>query len=162
MAKYLDQTGLKYFWGKVKDTFCKKSDVLSYSGIDSSSNLTDKIAGASALKDALTAKLIWTNAAPSADFASQTITLSGVYDAILVVYKTWKASNPVSIRIVFNNNTYTELTTTDTHISYRRCRLNGKSLFFETGNTVDPYGNAVPTNGIVVPTHVYGLSLKRG
>ena len=162
MAKYLDQTGLKYFWGKITDAFCKKSDVLSYSSINTSWNLTDKIAGASALKDALTAKLIWENAAPSADFVSQTITLSGVYDAILVVYKTWKTSEPVSMRIVFNNNTYTELSVTDTAISYRRCRLNGKSLFFETGNNVNPYGKAAPSNGIVVPKHVYGLNLKRG
>lgn len=164
MAKYLDKDGLTYFWGKIKGAFCKKSDVLSYSSIDTSSswNLTDKIAGASALKDALTAKLIWENAAPSADFVSQTITLSGVYDAILVVYKTWKTSDPVSMRIVFNNNTYTELSVTDTAISYRRCRLNGKSLFFETGNNVNPYGKAAPSNGIVVPKHVYGLSLKRG
>lgn len=162
MAKYLNQTGMKYFWGKVKDAFCKKSDVLSYSSISSSTNLTDKIAGARALKDALTAKLIWTNAAPSTDFVSQTITLSGVYDAILVVYKTWKTSEPVSMRIVFNNNTYTELSVTDTAISYRRCRLNGKSLFFESGNNVNPYGKAAPSNGIVVPKYVYGLSLKRG
>ena len=129
--------------------------------------LTDRITAytnesANALKDALTAKLIWTNAALSADFVSQTITLSGVYDAILVVYKTWKTSDPVSIRIVFNNNTYTELSVTDTTMSYRRCRLNGKSLFFETGNNVNPYGNVGPSNGVVVPTHVYGLSLKRG
>lgn len=129
--------------------------------------LTDRITAhtnesANALKDALTAKLIWTNAALGADFVSQTITLSGVYDAILVVYKTWKTSDPVSIRIVFNNNTYTELSVTDTTISYRRCRLNGKSLFFETGNNVNPYGKAAPSNGIAVPTHVYGLSLKRG
>lgn len=129
--------------------------------------LTDRITAytnesANALKNALTAKLIWENAAPSADFASQTITLSGVYDAILVVYKTWKTSEPVSMRIVFNNNTYTELSVTDTAISYRRCRLNGKSLFFETGNNVNPYGKAAPSNGIVVPKYVYGLSLKRG
>lgn len=129
--------------------------------------LTDRITAytnesANALKDALTAKLMWTNAAPSTDFASQTITLSGVYDAILVVYKTWKTSEPVSMRIVFNNNTYTELSVTDSTISYRRCRLNGKSLFFETGNNVNPYGKAFSSNGIVVPTHVYGLSLKRG
>ena len=162
MAKYLDQTGLKYFWGKITDAFCKKSDVLSYSSIDSSSNLTDKIAGASALKDALTAKLIWTNAAPSAGFVSQTITLSGIYDAILIVYKTWYTSNPVSIRMVLNNNTLTELSVTDTAISYRRCKLNGKSLYFESGNNVNPYGKAGIANEIIVPTHVYGLNLKRG
>ena len=164
MAKYLDQTGLTYFWGKVKDTFCKKSDVLGYSSIDSSYswNLTDKIAGAGALKDALTAKLIWTNAAASAAFVSQTITLSGNYDAILVVYKTWYTSAPVSIRIVFNNNTSTELNATDTAISYRRCKLNGKSLFFESGNNVNPYGKATTVNEIAVPTHVYGLNLRRG
>lgn len=163
MAKYLDQTGLKYFWGKVKDAFCKKSDVLSYySSISSSTNLTDKIAGANALKDALTAKLIWTNAAPSAGFVSQTITLSGNYDAILVVYKTWYTSTPVSIRMVFNNNTLTELSVTDTAISYRRCRLNGRSLFFESGINVNPYGKAGIANEIIVPTHVYGLNLKRG
>lgn len=163
MAKYLDQTGLKYFWGKVKDAFCKKSDVLSYySSISSSTNLTDKIAGANALKDALTAKLIWTNAAPSAGFVSQTITLSGSYDAILIVYKTWYTSNPVSIRMVLNNNAITELSVTDTAISYRRCRLNGRSLFFESGNNVNPYGKAGIANEIIVPTHVYGLNLKRG
>lgn len=162
MAKYLDQTGLTYFWGKVKDAFCKKSDVLSYSSINSSSNLTDKIAGASALKDALTAKLIWTNAAPSAGFVSQTITLSGDYDAILIVYKTWYTSNPVSIRMVLNNNTITELSVTDTAISYRRCRLNGRSLSFESGNNVNPYGKATQVNEVAVPTHVYGLNLRRG
>jgi hypothetical protein len=129
--------------------------------------LTDRITAytnesANALKDAITAKLIWTNAALSADFASQTITLSGNYDAILVVYRTWKTSEPVSVRIVFNNNNLTELNVTDTAISYRRCRLNGKSLFFETGKNVNPYGKAGTSNGIVVPTHVYGLSLKRG
>lgn len=163
MAKYLDQTGLKYFWGKVKDAFCKKSDVLSYySSISSSTNLTDKIAGANALKDALTAKLIWTNAAPSAGFVSQTITLSGNYDAILIVYKTWYTSTPVSIRMVLNNNTITELNVTDSAISYRRCRLNGRSLFFESGNNVRPYGSAGIANEIIVPTQVYGLNLKRG
>lgn len=162
MAEYLDKTGLTYFWGKLKDTFCRKSDVLSYSSINSSLNLTDKIAGASALKDALTASLIWTNAATSAEFASQTIRLSGNYDAVLVVYKTWKSSEPLSMRIVFNNNTLTELNATDTTISYRRCKLNGQSLTFETGNNVSPYGNAAPSNGIVVPTHVYGLNLRRG
>ena len=162
MAKYLDKDGLTYFWGKIKGAFCKKSDVLSYSSIDSSSNLTDKIAGASALKDALTAKLIWTNAALSAGFVSQTITLSGNYDAILVVYRTWYAATPESTRIVFNNNTLTELSATDTTMSYRRCKLNGKSLFFETGNNVNPYGNAGTSNDIVVPTHVYGLNLRRG
>ena len=162
MAKYLDQTGLTYFWGKVKDAFCKKSDVLSYSSINSSSNLTDKIAGASALKDALTATLIWTNAAPSAGFVSQTITLSGVYDAVLVMYKTWYTSAPVSIRIVFNNNTSTELNITDTTVSYRRCKLNGRSLSFESGNNVNPYGKATQVNEVAVPTHVYGLNLRRG
>ena len=129
--------------------------------------LTDRITAytnesANALKDALTAKLMWENAAPRTDFVSQTITLSGVYDAILVVYKTWKTSEPVSMRIVFNNNTYTELSVTDTTISYRRCRLNGKSLFFEPGNNVNPYGKAATSNGIIIPTHVYGLNLKRG
>lgn len=161
---FLDETGLTYFWEKVKGTFCKKSDVLGYSSIDTSSswNLTDKIAGAGALKDALTAKLIWTNAVPNAGFVSQTITLSGNYDAILVVYKTWYTSNPVSIRIVFNNNTSTELNVTDTTISYRRCKLNGKSLLFESGNNVNPYGNGSMSNEILVPTHVYGLNLRRG
>lgn len=162
MAKYLDQTGLSYFWGKLKDTFCRKSDVLSYSSINSSWNLTDKIAGASALKDALTAKLIWTNAATSAEFPGQTITLSGNYDAVLVVYRTWYASDPVSVRIVFNTNTLTELNVTDTKISYRRCILNGKSLTFESGNNVGPYGSQSTANGVVVPTHVYGLNLRRG
>lgn len=162
MAEYLDKTGLTYFWGKLKGAFCRKSDVLSYSSINSSWNLTDKIAGANALKDALTAKLIWTNAAPSAGFVSQTITLSGNYDAILIVYKTWYTSAPVSIRTVFNNNTITELNVTDTAISYRRCKLNGKSLYFESGNNVNPYGKASMSNEIIVPTHVYGLNLKRG
>lgn len=162
MAKYLDKDGLTYFWGKIKGAFCKKSDVLSYPSIDSSSNLTDKIAGASALKDALKAKLIWTNAALSAGFVSQTITLSGNYDAILVVYRTWYTATPESTRIVFNNNTLTELNVTDTTMSYRRCKLNGKSLFFETGKNVNPYGNAGTSNEIVVPTHVYGLNLRRG
>lgn len=162
MAEYLDKTGLIYFWGKLKGAFCRKSDVLSYSSINSSWNLTDKIAGAGALKDALTAKLIWTNAAPSAEFVSQTITLSGNYDAILIVYKTWYTSAPVSIRTVFNNNTITELNVTDTAISYRRCKLNGKSLYFESGNNVNPYGKASMSNEIIVPTHVYGLNLKRG
>ena len=129
--------------------------------------LTDRITAytdknANALKDALTAKLIWTNAAPSAAFASQTITLSGNYDAILVVYKTWYTSTPVSIRIVFNNHTSTELNVTDATISYRRCKLNGKSLFFESGNNVNPYGKTTLINEIAVPTHVYGLNLKRG
>ena len=162
MAKYLDQTGLKYFWGKITDAFCKKSDVLSYSSINTSWNLTDKIAGAGALKDALTAKLIWTNAALSAGFVSQTITLSGSYDAVLVMYRTWYTATPESTRIVFNNNTLTELNVTDTTISYRRCKLNGKSLFFETGKNVNSYGNAGTSNEIVVPTHVYGLNLRRG
>lgn len=162
MAKYLDQTGLTYFWGKVKDTFCKKSDVLGYSSINSSWNLTDKIAGAGALKDALTAKLIWTNAAPSAEFSSQTIRLSGNYDAVLVMYKTWYASAPVSVRIAFNNNTLTELNVTDNRISYRRCKLNGQSLTFENGNNVNPYGSQSTANGVAVPTHVYGLNLRRG
>lgn len=164
MAEYLDKTGLTYFWGKLKDTFCKKSDVLGYSSINSSSswNLTDKIAGASALKDALTANLIWTNAATSAEFASQTITLSGNYDAVLVVYRTWCSATPVSVRIVFNNNTLTELNVTDIAISYRRCKLNGQSLTFESGNNVNPYGSQSTANGVVVPTHVYGLNLRRG
>ena len=129
--------------------------------------LTDRITAytdknANALKDALTAKLIWTNAAPSAGFVSQTITLSGIYDVILVVYKTWYTSTPVSIRMVFNNNTITELNVTDTAISYRRCKLNGKSLFFESGQNFRPYGTGGMSNEIIVPTHVYGLSLKRG
>lgn len=162
MAEYLDKTGLTYFWGKLKGAFCRKSDVLSYSSINSSWNLTDKIAGASALKDALTASLIWSNAATSAEFASQTILLSGNYDAVLVVYRTWYASNPVSVRIVFNNNTLTELNVTDNRISYRRCKLNGQSLTFENGNNVNPYGSQSAANGVVVPTHVYGLNLRRG
>lgn len=164
MAKYLDQTGLKYFWGKVKDTFCKKSDVLSYSSIDTNSswNLTDKIAGAGALKDALTAKLIWTNAALGAGFVSQTITLSGSYDAVLVMYRTWYTATPESTRIVFNNNTLTELSVTDITMSYRRCKLDGKSLFFETGKNVNPYTTANTSNEIVIPTRVYGLNLRRG
>lgn len=162
MAEYLDKTGLTYFWGKLKGAFCRKSDVLSYSSINSSWNLTDKIAGASALKDALTASLIWSNAATSAEFASQTIRLSGNYDAVLVVYRTWYASNPVSVRIVFNNNTLTELNATDNRISYRRCKLNGQSLTFENGNNVNPYGSQSTANGVVVPTHVYGLNLRRG
>lgn len=129
--------------------------------------LTDRITAytnknENALKDALTAKLIWSNAAPSAGFASQTIALSGNYDAILVVYKTWYTASPVSIRMVLNNNTITELNVTDTAISYRRCRLNGKSLFFESGNNVNPYGKAGMSNEIIVPTHVYGLNLRRG
>lgn len=162
MAEYLDKTGLTYFWGKLKGAFCRKSDVLSYSSINSNWNLTDKIAGASALKDALTASLIWSNAATSAEFASQTIRLSGNYDAVLVVYRTWYTSNPVSVRIVFNNNTLTELNATDNRISYRRCKLNGQSLTFENGNNVNPYGSQSTANGVVVPTHVYGLNLRRG
>lgn len=162
MAKYLDKDGLTYFWGKIKGAFCQKSDVLSYSSINNSWNLTDKIAGASALKDALTAKLIWTNAALGAGFVSQTITLSGSYDAVLVMYRTWYTATPESTRIVFNNNTLTELNVTDTTMSYRRCKLNGKSLFFETGKNVNPYGNAGTSNEIVVPTRVYGLNLRRG
>lgn len=129
--------------------------------------LTDRITAytnesANALKDALTAKLIWENAAPTAEFASQTIRLSGNYDAVLVVYRTWYASTPVSVRIVFNNNTLTELNVTDNRISYRRCKLNGQSLTFENGNNVNPYGSQSTANGVAVPTHVYGLSLKRG
>lgn len=161
---FLDETGLTYLWGKIKDAFCKKSDVLSYSSIDTSSswNLTDKIAGASALKDALTAKLIWQNAAPSAGFVSQTITLSGSYDAVLVMYRTWYTATPESTRIVFNNNTLTELNVTDITMSYRRCKLDGKSLFFEAGKNVNPYTTANTSNEIVIPTRVYGLNLRRG
>lgn len=129
--------------------------------------LTDRITAytngiANDLKNALTAKLIWTNAATSAEFTGQTIILSGNYDAVLVVYRTWYSSAPVSVRTVFNNNTLTELNVTDTKISYRRCKLNGRSLTFESGNNVGPYGSQSTANGVVVPTHVYGLSLKRG
>lgn len=50
MTKYLDQTGLTYFWGKVKEKFIKKSDALSYEEIEASTDLTEKIGSAEALK----------------------------------------------------------------------------------------------------------------
>lgn len=53
MAKYLDQTGLTYFWGKIKGKFIKKSDALSYEEIQASTDLTEKIGSAEALKKAI-------------------------------------------------------------------------------------------------------------
>lgn len=47
---FLDETGLAYFWKKVKEKFIKKSDALSYEEIQASTDLTEKIGNAEALK----------------------------------------------------------------------------------------------------------------
>lgn len=60
MAKYLDQTGLKYFWGKIKGKFIKKSDALSYEEIQASTNLKEKIGSAEALKKVIVKESVYT------------------------------------------------------------------------------------------------------
>lgn len=62
MAKYLDQTGLKYFWGKIKGKFIKKADALSYEEIQASTDLTEKIGSAEALKKVIVKEGVVKNA----------------------------------------------------------------------------------------------------
>lgn len=58
---FLDETGLAYFWKKVKEKFIKKSDALSYEEIQASTDLTEKIGSAEALKKAIVKEKVYTN-----------------------------------------------------------------------------------------------------
>ena len=59
---FLDETGLAYFWKKVKEKFIKKSDALSYEEIQASTDLTEKIGSAEALKKAIVKEKVYINA----------------------------------------------------------------------------------------------------
>ena len=62
----------------VKDKLNEKvntSDVLTLAQIRSSTDLTGKVASASALKEIVNLDLLWTNASPYSDFPEQTLSL---------------------------------------------------------------------------------------
>ena len=64
---FLDETGLTYFWKKVKEKFIKKSDALSYEEIQASTDLTEKIGNAEALKKVIMKEGRATNVRADAD-----------------------------------------------------------------------------------------------
>lgn len=70
------------------DTKVNYSDALSYTDIINSSNLSGKVASASALKEVATLDLLWTNASPTSAFSSQTISLDlSKYSMVYIVTK---------------------------------------------------------------------------
>ena len=62
------------------------ADALSYTDIINSSDLTNKVASASALKEMATLDLLWTNASPTSAFDSQTISIDlSKYSMVYIV-----------------------------------------------------------------------------
>ena len=106
MDKFLDKTGLTYFWGKIKSLFVKKTDTIEISTASSNS------VGSAVIGEAVTDE---SNYVPSGEITLQTqnvdiiTSLDLIYDrngAYLTIYGLEKTLFPISIpeSAIFNGN----------------------------------------------------------
>lgn len=100
---------------------------------------------------------LWTNSAPTSEFAKQSLNLGYTYDAILVICKVWKESDPLVSAIILNKNKPFTLYTTDTSASNRAFTLYNNTLSIGDGKNVLYSGVTSDNNGLLVPIEVYGI-----
>ena len=100
---------------------------------------------------------LWTNTAPSSDFASQTINLASTYTALLVTYRQWKGTTIIINAIILNNNLETTILASGSDVPHRTTKLNNNALFFNSGKTYSS-GSEVNNDAVLVPTVIYGIN----
>lgn len=100
---------------------------------------------------------LWTNTAPSSDFASQTINLNSTYPALLVTYRQQKGTTIIINAIILNNNLETTILASGSDVPHRTTKLNNNALFFNSGKTYSS-GSEVNNDAVLVPTVIYGIN----
>lgn len=133
------------------------TDALSYTDIINSSDLTNKVASAEALKEIAKLDLLWTNASPTSEFASQTISLDvSKYKYFLISVKNSINSNTETyMNVVLKNvknriigvDTLGIVVRTDTYVT-------GSGIFFSNGY---PINSESINNNYAIPYQIYGV-----
>lgn len=146
------------------------TDSLTLEEIEASSDLTNKVASASAAESLMESlsdlyTLLWTNSNPSAEFTYQTISLDlSEYDIVEVFTKSTIGSNARLLvnggraQMVSNSGT-TTATTYGTISNYRMVTASTSGITFDNNYQVYTGQAATITNSNNIPYAIYGIKL---
>ena len=140
MAKeYLDQTGLSYFWGKVKDY------------VDNNSGGGGGDSGI---------ELLWSNPSPSSAFDAQTISIDmSRYGAVIIRLRASTTGGQYTNNIVMKGTSETGNTSlfiraySSSNMFTRGAKLVNEGVIFTTG-----YQNGTAGTGYAIPVSIYGIA----
>lgn len=111
----------------------------------------------------LSMELLWENASPTSEFASQTITLPKECDMMLVNYYGMGSNTANMAAIVTNVNADENLIAVQidgskSYLCARTASLRGKNAIFGAGYFVQAGSGTTSTNnGVCKPTRIYGI-----
>lgn len=147
------------------DTKVNSSDSLSFTDIMNTADLTNKVASASALKELATLDLLWTNASPTSEFASQTIGLDlSNYNFVYIIFArtvdgyTYNYSKLSKVNHYGENNydmamiTYTS----SLGVVYRYFIVSNNGVNFGGGMCGTPFPSS-SSNTAMIPYKIYGV-----
>ena len=139
------------------DTKINKTDALSYKEIMASTDLTNKVASAEALKEIAKLDLLWTNASHTSAFDSQTIPLDvSKYKYFLISVKNNINSNEERYINVVLKNVHNRIIGIDTLGIVVRVNtfVTENGIFFSSGY---PINSEVINNNYAIPYQIYGV-----
>lgn len=143
------------------DTKVDYSDALSYTDIINSSDLTNKVPSASALKEVATLDLLWTNASPTSEFASQFISFQHInYKFLYFEFMQTVIEERFCFYIIRNVNisaTISTISYDNLKIFMRGMTISGNGAVFSSAYRSDTYGAYATDNTILIPYRIYGV-----
>ena len=149
--RYLDKSGLSYFWQKLSGIFAKKAEVVT----SVNGQIGDVTIGSSG-----NMVLLWTNSSPTSNFAAQTVSLDlSDYDAVFIECNT--STNATTGRTVAIGlvGTSVRLVTAIYQIHERIATISTTGIAFAQNYYLVSYAssNLTANNGYLIPTNIYGL-----
>ena len=136
---------------------------LSYEEIMASTDLTNKVASASALKGLATLDLLWTNASPSSIFVNQTLSLDLSKYKAVIIQAIWQSSwiiDSISIlQFMCNKNEHFILSGGLNTNGMRKVYITENSIWFDDAYYFTSFNsdNRKMINELLVPKRIYGV-----
>ena len=143
----------------VLDTKINKTDSLSYEEIMASTDLSGKVASASALKELATLDLLWENANPSSAFEPQTINLDlSDYKMVCVTFKNYIGTELYIDSFSFIDGKKYDASIPNNDLRHRAYTVNHNNIVFDNAVYAHEFGGQfIWYNASMIPTHIYGI-----
>ena len=146
------------------DTKVNYTDSLTYEEIMATNpvpDLTNKVASASALKEIATLDLLWTNASPTSEFASQSIQFQHVnYKFLYFEFVQYAGINRYCFYLMQNSNLSAVIDTiaySNLTIYIRGMSVLSNGVSFSDAYVSPSYGTYATNNAVLIPHRIYGV-----
>lgn len=142
------------------DTKVNTADVLTFEGIQATTDLAGKVASANALKEITKLDLLWTNANPKNNFSEQTISLDlSKYKAIYLRSGSAGSSIESTFSHLLRIGDDARIMTCDKYVfAYRDLIVTTEYIRFYDGIQIRDYNNVWNYgNSMCIPMEIYGV-----